>query len=182
MNFLKNQPHKGFTLIETLFAILIFSAALISLMTIAGRGISATSSAREQISAHYLAQEGLEIVRNIRDTNFVNGASWDTGFTACVAPATCRVTYGAGVVTPTLDPCTGSTCAVWQSNGDYVDAGFPGAAASPYSRTVTVTPVINSSQASTTEEYLVTSTVGWTSRTISRSVTLKTLLKKWQGQ
>jgi Tfp pilus assembly protein PilV len=82
----------GFTLIETLFAILIFSAALVSLLVIAGKGISATGQVKNETIAFYLAQEGLEVVRNIRDSNFVSGNTWDGGFSGtpdCSTPNGC---------------------------------------------------------------------------------------------
>jgi Tfp pilus assembly protein PilV len=68
---LESSRHSGFTLIETLFSILIFSAALISLLAISSKGISATNEVKNETMAYYLAQEGLEVVRNIRDNNFL---------------------------------------------------------------------------------------------------------------
>lgn len=166
---------KGFTLIETLFAILIFSAALISLMTIAGRGIAATGSAREQLEAHYLAQEGLEVVRNIRDQNFVSHGNWDDGFTQCTSTSPCKLVYGnPQTAVPTLTTCvfSGGGCLVYGVNGAYVDQTVPGAAPLAYSREVYVKPA--------TDEYEVVSKVIWTSRTIQRTVELDTILKKWE--
>jgi prepilin-type N-terminal cleavage/methylation domain-containing protein len=188
MQPLSKKLNKGFTLIETLFAVLIFSAALVSLMTIAGRGITATASARSQITAHYLAQEGLEVVRNIRDTNFVLDAVWDGGFSQCTGQSSqqfqspCQVNYGSNsaAATPTLGACT-NNCAVFTANQAYVDAGFAGAVPSPYQRRVWVVP--HTGQSNTTgvpDEYQVISQVIWTDRTISRRVELATVIKQWQ--
>ena len=181
-----SKPHKGFTLIETLFAILIFSTALVSLMTIAGKGISATNTAREQVVAHYLAQEGLEVARNVRDTNFLATTAWDAGFSSCTTTVPCKVVYGSGLQTPTLaalgTPCNGvqagSGCIVGTSNNSFVD--FNGSNPSAYTRIVTAVPVTPTPPQTDPDEYMVSSTVRWTSKTIGRMVTLKTLVKKWQ--
>lgn len=174
MNNQQNNFHKGFTLIETLFAILIFSTALISLLSIAGKGISATQNVRQETTAHYLAQEGLEVVRNIRDSNFITGApSWDDGFSQCfsTSSSSCNLVYDQNKV-PVLDTCT-SPCYIQESNGAFIT--MSGASTSPYSRAIVVTPIGNAN-----DEYLVTSEVSWNAKTIERSVKLETLLKKWQ--
>lgn len=80
---------KGFTIIELVIAIFILSIAVIgafSAFTI--MDILTNNSADRFISA-YLAQEGIEIVRNIRDNNFLNletevGRTWTTGLDGCV--------------------------------------------------------------------------------------------------
>jgi Tfp pilus assembly protein PilV len=64
----------GFTLIETLFAILIFTASIVSLMMLSGRSLASTAGSSDELTARYLAQEGIEVTRNVRDTNFVANA------------------------------------------------------------------------------------------------------------
>jgi Tfp pilus assembly protein PilV len=65
----KNKKlNEGFTLVETLVAISIFTMSLLGLMSIMASGISDTSYAKKKIIADYLAQEGIEYIRNMRDT------------------------------------------------------------------------------------------------------------------
>jgi prepilin-type N-terminal cleavage/methylation domain-containing protein len=172
----KNQ--KGFTLIETLFAILIFSSALVALMTIASRGISAANSAREQTVAHYLAQEGLEIARNVRDVNYVSGSVWDTGLSQCgpTEASACKVVYGTRSLA-TLPTCGGvpDQCAILEIQNTYADTGTP----SPYVRKVFVIPGEPDTDG-VVSEYRVVSKVSWKAKTIQRSVVLQTILKKWR--
>jgi prepilin-type N-terminal cleavage/methylation domain-containing protein len=172
MKYLSLKNPKGFTLIETLFAVLIFSSALVALMTIAGRGISAANSARQQTVAHYLAQEGLEVARNVRDTNFVSGgSSWDIGLTQCQTEASaCAVVYA----TRTLIAC-GTACLVKEAQEVFTDQGTD----SQYTRKVYVLPGTPDADGNV-DEYEVVSKVTWMSRTILRTVTLKTIIKKWQ--
>ncbi|MEK7588391.1 MAG: type II secretion system protein [Patescibacteria group bacterium] len=81
MKFSLKQKNKGFTLIETLVAISIFTVSVIALLTIVSSGITDTLYAKKKMAAIYLAQEGIEYMRNMRDTYLLyppNGTvGWD---------------------------------------------------------------------------------------------------------
>ena len=64
---------------ETLVALFIFSIAVISMMASISKGIQGTAYSREKIIAAYLAQEGIEYVRNLRDDYVYKNADW-SGF------------------------------------------------------------------------------------------------------
>ncbi len=166
----------GFTLIETLVAIVIFSAALISLMTIASRGIAATAIAQQETTAHYLAQEGLEVARNIRDTNILVPQAWDVGLDQCISPAVCMVVYSQNSV-PSLSVCPQGGCPVYQSliDNSFIN-GPAGAQINPvFSREISLVP-----SGTGNTEYQVSTKVSWTAKTIPRTVELQTILKKWR--
>lgn len=85
---------RGFTLVEAMVAISILSLAITGPMLIAQKGIGSAIYARDQITAFYLAQEAVEYIRNVRDTNRIAGSSWLNGLTACVdtgSAETCTV-------------------------------------------------------------------------------------------
>jgi len=67
---------KGFTLLETLFAILILTTGFFSTFSLLRKSISTTTTNVNQLIAANLVQEGVEIVRNIRDSQYVSGYSW----------------------------------------------------------------------------------------------------------
>lgn len=70
---------KGFTLIEALVALVILTIALGPALVLSS-SISATASVvKNNLIAANLAQEGVEIVRALRDTNWFNGAAFDSG-------------------------------------------------------------------------------------------------------
>ena len=67
----------GFTLIETMVAITILTFAMAGPMFTASRAIVAAQTARDQLTAIYLAQEGIERVRAMRDNAYL--AAYHTG-------------------------------------------------------------------------------------------------------
>jgi len=62
---------RGLTLIETMVAIALLMLALIPPMSLASQALTSAFYARNQITAFYLAQEGIEIVRAVRDANII---------------------------------------------------------------------------------------------------------------
>lgn len=91
MNTNFKQKNKGFTLVETLIAIAIFSVSILGLMSVLASGISNTGYAKQKIIASYLAQEGIEYVRNMRDTKVLFGSGnskwtqFQSDFNSCTA-------------------------------------------------------------------------------------------------
>lgn len=75
MKIYSQQKNKGFTLIETLVAISIFTMSILGLLSILASGISNTNYAKQKMAATYLAQEGIEYARNVRDNKVLSG-SW----------------------------------------------------------------------------------------------------------
>ena len=73
------KTNKGFTLIEVLTAIFLIVAGLIGVLSIISQTISFTSLSSSKLVASYLAQEGIEIVRNVRDGNWLEQEGWKTG-------------------------------------------------------------------------------------------------------
>jgi prepilin-type N-terminal cleavage/methylation domain-containing protein len=86
----KNSINSGFTLLETAIAIAILTTSMLMIYTAIARVIRYSYDNQNQLIASYLAQEGIEVVRNIRDTNWIEGATtWKDGLEA----GTYRVQY-----------------------------------------------------------------------------------------
>ena len=79
MRNLLNKNKKGFTLMELLISISIFSVGIVAIYSIVPNIVSITSTNINNFTASQLAREGLEVVRNMRDSNWLNRDPWDQG-------------------------------------------------------------------------------------------------------
>lgn len=86
-----NKNKKGFTIVEVLIAIFVITVGITSSLSLINFSISSAAVGKSQIIAASLAQEGMEIIRNIRDSNWLEDVAWDQGLTGCSAG--CRVQY-----------------------------------------------------------------------------------------
>jgi prepilin-type N-terminal cleavage/methylation domain-containing protein len=82
---------KGFTLIEMVVSVFIITVAVVSIVQATTKHIQQTKFEKEAYVAALLGQEGIEIIKNIRDTNWVISSSWDTGLTSCASG--CQADY-----------------------------------------------------------------------------------------
>lgn len=156
--FFKKQ-NTGFTLLEMLFSLVIFSFALVSLMGIAGRGVVATVNAKDSLTAQYLAEEILETVRNIRDDgrrDFVTYENeWNSLKTQCIKNG-CYLD-NSGVLTP----CDNALC------GELSDESLK-----KFSQKIIITP-----EGEDAEQYLKLEAITeWNQRNVPRSYSLVTYL------
>ncbi len=75
----KYSKKLGFTLLEVVIAIFVLTVAILGTMILIYNTLLASSITSNRLIAAYLAQEGIEIVRNIRDTNWLEGDDWKNG-------------------------------------------------------------------------------------------------------
>jgi prepilin-type N-terminal cleavage/methylation domain-containing protein len=84
---------KGFGLVELVMAMVILSIALVGILNLMTYLIKAAQVNKEQILALNLAREGIEMVRNVRDSNWLNGCpTWGgscSHWTTAGGTATC---------------------------------------------------------------------------------------------
>ncbi|MES2931567.1 MAG: prepilin-type N-terminal cleavage/methylation domain-containing protein [Patescibacteria group bacterium] len=171
-------PMRGFTLVETLVAITIVVTAMVGPLYAVQQSLNASRTAREQLIASSLAQEGIEYVRGKRDNNYlylfmypVSGRSWlfgvdGTGGSVNCISAPCVVDATQNTQSRTILPL-------------YLDlSGLYNQASSgtitPYTRTVQLSAVSGN-----TTEMLVTVTVTWTTKGQQRNVTIREYLHNW---
>ncbi|MFH1233130.1 MAG: type II secretion system protein [Patescibacteria group bacterium] len=71
---------KGFTIIELMVCVSVISIGLIGVLSLVTQNIQAQSINKNSLIAAQLSQEGIELVRNIRDKNWLtSGYSWKHG-------------------------------------------------------------------------------------------------------
>lgn len=168
---------KGFTLIETLVAVLLLSTAIAGPLTIAAKGLSAALIARDQMVAFYLAQDAVEYVRFVRDSNKLAGSPWLTGLDACLGASGCTVDPSAG----TVAACSG-TCSVinkYDAGSGHVYFSYTLGTPTPqqFKRTVTLAAPPTGE---TTEEVL-TVAVSWRAQSgVTRTISVRENLLDWQ--
>lgn len=118
------QKQQGYSLVEVLVAVTVLLIALVGPLTIASKGLKNASLAREQNTAFFLAQEGIEAVVKIREDNALsvyagnNTEVWDkveaiNEDDACTTESPCGVDVDADF---TLFECSTNTCDLYISD------------------------------------------------------------------
>ena len=90
MELIKTKQ-KGFSLLETILALSILALAITGPLELAIKSIIVSGSSQNQIIALYLAQEGIEYVRNKRDNNILQSNNWLSGLDSCKSANGCYV-------------------------------------------------------------------------------------------
>ena len=160
LNKKKNKKNSGFTLVETLVALFIFSISIFTVMYALSSGVSNTIYAKNKIIAEYLAQEGMEYFKNIRDTSMLYDADAQVGWSNFIAKLTAakcdlpngcyfnnnETTFtnngGSWVSDISISPCLSNTCPHFSYNvstGQYTSTG-PGASVFSRKMKVEVVP------------------------------------------
>ncbi len=179
----RRSTTEGFTLIETMVAVLLLSIAIAGPLTIASKGLSSVLVSKDQIGAYYLAQDAIEYLRYVRDSNRLGGGNWLTGAgaTAGIDLTACEGSTGCYLdsIQSTVSTCGAPSCPVLNYNSSNHYYSYTSGTPSPerYIRTVKiVTPV-----GSNAGEAAVTVTVQWTGAGgLVHSITLREDLFNWQ--
>lgn len=67
----RGEYKKGFTIVEALVAIFILTTAVTALLTVVTQSVFNSNYIKNKVIAIGLAQEGIELVRNIQDSNLL---------------------------------------------------------------------------------------------------------------
>ena len=178
---------RGFTLIETLLAVLILATAIAGPLTIASKGLSTALVAKDETTAYYLAQDAVEFVRYARDTNKLKGYDWLAGnasfprtvLTPCESSSGCYLdSLYNSPATPTA--CSGSCPLLsYDASGDYYN--YAGSAPTIFRRTILITTPVGTAPNSNSDEASLTVSVSWSDLPgITHSVTVREELFNWQ--
>ncbi len=173
---------RGFTLVETLIALSIFSVSVVALMSFLSQGISNTGYAKKKMIATYLAQEGVEYLRNMRDSyvlySSTTGIDW-SNFKAKLAPCNPDGECGFDASLSVTDnnaifKCSQhfNFCKLFLSNGNYNSTST--GSDSGFTRTVWM-----DTAGLGQDEVRISSTVSWTQGTTPYNITLTENIFNW---
>jgi prepilin-type N-terminal cleavage/methylation domain-containing protein len=184
---IKNNKESGFTLVETLVAVAIFATSIAGLISITARGINDNVFVKNKLIAGYLAQEGVELVRNMRDTAVLpeNNIPWQIflqdennwvgncyddlpGINAC---------YIDGSISElSALPCDeNGTCPKLRFDSQTSRYTYSVITDSNFTRTITIRPIENGNN----EEVIVNSIVEWTQGSNTHQVSYQYNLFNW---
>ena len=165
----------GFTLVETLVALSILLIAVVAPISRIEDSLHKMYYVRDEAVAVNLAQEGIDIVRQIRDTNMINNVSW----TQNLADGTYTVDIYKFITTPAspsgyLIPCAGCDQKVYLDSSASLYRQGAGTTATQFSRNIII-----SSAGLQPYERMLTSTVSWKTGGTNGSIVIKEYLYDW---
>ena len=159
---LKHNNQSGFTLVETLVALVVLTMALVPLLQLSSAATKSSEVVRDNLIAAGLAQEGIEVIHAIRDTNWFNSRAFD----ASLAAGTYQVEWNS-----TVPLSLGGNPFLNLNNGLYT---YSGGTPTKFHRNITITKI-------SAGELGVVSVVTWQSQTqASHSLTAEDHLFNWK--
>lgn len=149
-------------MIESIVATSLVVIGILGIMSLLARSAHISHFTTHSLQATYLAAEGIEVVKNILDTDVAKGLAWGTHVTTgsyCVSYDTSALVSCSGQGDLAYDPATGFYSAT--SSSSY------------FRRIVAITGSGNS--------FDVSSTVRWYEGGIEKSVTLEDTFENWRS-
>lgn len=143
-NTIRRAP-RGQSFIEAMVAITVIVTSISSSLALVQSSITATTNGGVQVTAANLAREGMEVVRAMRDTNWLKSQSFQVGLVDAGGSKTARPILDTADGTWSLSfaatSLTAQNAAVYlTADGLYLqaDAQPSGSVVSPYTRVVTL--------------------------------------------
>jgi len=171
-NFKKKQ--KAFTLVEVLIAISILTIGILSGFILITKVLYNTAVIQDRLTASFLTQEGIELVRQVRDSNFLqimNGESveWKDG----LADGSYTIESKAGSEQPitltSVDTGEGSN---FRYNDDTKIYNYTTGEPTTFNREIKITTIND-------DEIRVESIMEWTTKRIDFTLTVEDHLFNW---
>lgn len=155
---------KGFTLIEVLVVVFIFGVALTAVSFMLSTNVRSAEEIKNNFIASGLAQEGMEVVRNIRDRDWFLG----NAFGASIPDGSYRVQWNSQSLlpqgsNPNLKRDDNNGLISYDSGTDII-----------FKRTIEVSTVVAN------VEKKIVITVSWSDRGVTRSLVTEGHLFNWK--
>ena len=199
------QNNKGFNLVETLVALALIVAATVGPVSLITRGLADFSFSKNKLVAANLAQEGIELVRAVRETNVIcdvlNGPTiwpWNENPEAPNPPSgntfstvnagvavdlvttiDCNIGGGIAITVPILSASCSERLRFDPTTGIY---GNGGPQVTAFSRCVSIQVPAGSPDSGIPagDQMDITSTVTWNERGMEKTLALRERLYNWR--
>ena len=178
--FFTAKEKNGFTLIETLLAVTVLVMSITGPLTIAAKSLNSAVFAKSEVTAFYLAQEAIEYVRNVRDTNALLARTsadptspqyWLSGLASCIGTS-CTVEATNTSPSQAIAPCSGA-CAplLYQASTGFY--GYQNGLPSQFTRSFSLEKINDN-------EYAITASISWQSTLFGSQFVVRENILKWQ--
>lgn len=167
-NINKNINKKAFTLIEVIIILFVVSVGIMASLSLVIRSSYFQNVRKDLVTATFLANEGVDLMTNVRDTNIIMGRdydNWDGLGSVGVSENFYTIDYVTLIATSTTDINT----AILQQNSDGFYLHDSNETNSPFKRLIIT-------NASTTASTSVEVHVQWSSRGNTYDYKLETIL------
>lgn len=175
----KNKREKNekpaFTLIEVITVLLVISLGMIGTLSLISQNIRSQSLNEKTMVAYQLAQEGIEMIRQVRDTDWIDGN--DDWLTYSSDDYFC-MDYTDSAPSPAASNLSDCDLSL-DSDGMYYTS--PGVSGSGFSRRITIAPdYVPTNHGLGKQKAVVTADVYWQDHGKDYSYSLETELYDWK--
>ncbi len=169
MNFIKKQ--KGQVMVESMVALAMVVISLLGILSLLSNSMAINKIIANQYVASYLASEGIEIVKNIIDSNTAQGVEFNNGISNCSGG--CFFQYNSVEKMTSITP--GTKLRLDVNSGVY---SYDSGEETPFERIIKITPVTSDLG---TFGLDVVSTVEWKSRgNVDNEISVEDIFYNWR--
>ena len=111
------RKKKGFTVIEAMVALVLIMMSVVAAFFVVQTSLFLSTSSKNSITARFLAQEAMEYVHHVRETQLslhdggANNVQWLSGFEPCGRNNPCTIDV-SDPVDVEIQECSGGVCSV----------------------------------------------------------------------
>ena len=168
------SSQNGFTIIESLVALAILSLSLMPMLVVVTMSSRIATSVKNNLVAAMLAQEGIEVVRAIRDTNWLNGRAFYIGLNEDAETGTTKDGLVQYDTANSLMPYDASAKLYVDNNsGIYSYDNNSGSSPTLFTRKISVTKISNA-------ELKIISEITWNEPPRSKIISVEDHLFDWK--
>lgn len=148
INLQDNKNKKGFSMGEVLLSVFILGVTMVTVLQLFVVSLKNFADTQDSVIASMLAQEGIELVKNIRDNNWVSGSDTynnidATGMSSCaldVVNVSCS-SNSDNNVDCRFDHTADTNCSLYFNNGKYTR--IPGGKKTKFKRGIKILAIGN---------------------------------------